>query len=66
MDKEQSLIIWFKNGSTGKFEKVKNFKHETAESGRSYLRFSYFGISTQVTREAVFYFDNIAGFAMEV
>lgn len=65
MEKEKSLIIWFKNGGTGKFEKVENFINETVASGKTYIRFSYFGVSTQVKRQAVFVTDNIAGFALE-
>ena len=63
--KQRSLVIWFKNGNAAKFEQVENFVNETASTGKSYIRFSYFGVSTQVKRQAVFVTDNIAGFALE-
>ncbi len=63
--KQQSLVIWFKNGNAAKFEQVENFVNETASNGKAYMSFSYFGVSTQVKRQAVFVADNIAGFALE-
>lgn len=64
MSKEKnsnSLIIWNKNGSTMKFEKVTNF---TEDWQRDQISFEYFGVSTQVRRKAVFYTNNIAGYAL--
>lgn len=61
MSEEKSLIIWNKNGSTMKFEKVKNFIEDWQ---RDQISFEYFGISTQVRREAKFYIKNIAGYAL--
>lgn len=60
MEKGKSLIIWLIDGNTMKFENVKNLRDIGLE-----LRFNYFGISTQVAREAVFNKNNIAGFALE-
>lgn len=62
MSEEKSLIIWNKNGSTMKFEKVTNFIEDWQ---RDQISFEYFGISTQVRREAKFYTKNIAGYALE-
>lgn len=66
MEKGKSLIIWFKSGATGKFEQVENFKSNVNDNGTSAIYFDYFGVSTQVKREAVFLLSNIAGFALEV
>lgn len=65
MEKGKSLIIWFKSGATGKFERVENFESKINENGEGAICFSYFGVSTQVKREAVFLLSNIAGFALE-
>lgn len=62
MSEEKSLIIWNKNGSTMKFEKVTNFIEDWQ---RDQISFEYFGINTQVRREAKFYTKNIAGYALE-
>lgn len=62
MNKDTSLIIWNKNGSTMKFEKVTNFLDEWQ---RDQISFEYFGVRTQVKRRAVFYIRNIAGYALE-
>lgn len=62
MSKDTSLIIWNKNGSTMKFEKVTNFLDEWQ---RDQISFEYFGVSTRVCRKAVFYTNNIAGYALE-
>ena len=61
MSEEKSLIIWNKNGSTMKFEKVTNFIEDWQ---RDQISFEYFGMSTQVRREAKFYTKNIAGYAL--
>ena len=58
----KSLIIWFNNGGTGKYEMVSEFKEEL---GLGYIMFEYFGISTQVRRKATFMLKNIAGYAFE-
>lgn len=62
MREGKSLIIWNKNGSTMKFEKVTNFIEDWQ---RDQISFEYYGISTQVRREAIFYIKNIAGYALE-
>ncbi|ONN40023.1 hypothetical protein [Enterococcus mundtii] len=62
MEKDKSLIIWNKDGSTMKFEKVTNFRDEWQ---KEQISFEYFGVSTQVRRKAVFYTNNIAGYALE-
>lgn len=62
MNKDTSLIIWNKNGSTMKFEKVTNFQW-TCQNDT--ITFEYFGVSTQVKRNAVFFIKNIAGYALE-
>ena len=60
MEKDKSLIIWTKNGSTMKFEKVEDFDVNDVA-----IRFEYFGVSTQVKRTAMFMLSSIAGFALE-
>ncbi|MEC3942605.1 hypothetical protein [Enterococcus mundtii] len=62
MEKDKSLIIWNKDGSTMKFEKVTNFRDEWQNDT---ITFEYFGVSTQVKRNAVFFIKNIAGYALE-
>ena len=62
MEKNKTLIIWNKDGSTMKFEKVTNFIEDWQ---RDQISFEYYGISTQVRREAKFYTNNIAGYALE-
>ncbi|HFU6522536.1 TPA: hypothetical protein ACJI8N_002476 [Enterococcus hirae] len=62
MEKDKSLIIWNKNGSTMKFEKVTNFIEDWQ---RDQISFGYYGISIQVRSEAKFYTKNIAGYALE-
>ena len=57
---KKSLIIWLLKGETLKFEGVENLENNDNE-----LKFDYFGVSTQVKRQAVFVADNIAGFALE-
>ncbi|MFW8619694.1 hypothetical protein ACF3OA_13320 [Enterococcus thailandicus] len=65
MNNGKSLIIWNKNGSTMKFEKVTNFKNAYLSSGELRISFDYFGVSTQVKRNAVFFIKSIAGYALE-
>ncbi|MGG5338541.1 hypothetical protein IGJ48_001235 [Enterococcus pernyi] len=65
MEKEKSLIIWNKDGSTMKFEKVTNFTDAYPIYDEPQISFEYFGVSTQVRRKAVFYINNIAGYALE-
>lgn len=62
MSKDRSLIIWNKNGSTMKFEKVTSFI-DTWQTDQ--IVFEYFEVSTQVKRRATFYTKNIAGYALE-
>lgn len=52
------LIIWSRTGETYRFENVTNFKDDNGK-----ISFSYFGISTQTTRSAVFY--NFSGYALK-
>lgn len=56
----KTLIVWLKSGNTCKFELVKDF-----QDGLEEFKFSYFGVSTQVRRNAVFLKNNIAGYALE-
>lgn len=62
MEKDKSLIIWNKDGSTMKFEKVTNFQWTWQNDT---ITFEYFGVSTQVKRNAVFSIKNISGYALE-
>ncbi|WP_301357544.1 hypothetical protein [Enterococcus spodopteracolus] len=62
MEKDKSLIIWNKDGSTMKFEKATNFQWTWQNDT---ITFEYFGVSTQVKRNAVFFIKNIAGYALE-
>lgn len=56
--KNETLVLWFKNGNTAFFEKVENLY-----IAEGYLRFEYFGVSSQTKRGAFFNIENIAGFA---
>lgn len=60
MEENKTLIIWLTNGSTCKFEQVKDFNEH--QDG---IAFRYFGVSTQVKRTARFHHMNIAGYALE-
>lgn len=62
MNNDRSLIIWNKNGSTMKFEKVADFQWTWQNDT---ISFDYFGVSTQAKRNAVFFTKNIAGYAIE-
>lgn len=61
MSENKTLIIWLTNGNTCKFEQVENFREY-----KNSITFTYFGVSTQVEREAEFMKSNIAGYALEV
>lgn len=56
---QRSLIIWFEGAGTGKFENVRNL-HADADT----IEFTYDGVSTQETREAVFLTSKIVGYAI--
>ena len=55
-----TLVIWLKNGQTLYFNKVRDL-WELSDR----LAFTYFGMETQVRREANFKLDCIAGYAVE-
>lgn len=61
MSEDKTLIIWLKNGNTCKFEQVEGFQDD--QPGDC-LTFKYFGVSTQVKRDAIFFKENIAGYAL--
>lgn len=54
----KSLIIWFER-ETGKFENVRYFR-EFSDS----IQFTYDGVSTGETREAVFHKSKLVGYAI--
>lgn len=56
---ELTLAIWFRNGETAYFTGVEDFG-----SFSSTIEFRYFGKETQITRDAVFNRNVIAGFAI--
>ncbi|MFC5630116.1 MULTISPECIES: hypothetical protein [Streptococcus] len=56
-----NVAIYFKNGSTAYFQQVENF-HGNQEN----IKFTYFGLSSQERKQAVFYKDSIAGLARTV
>ncbi|MGY3766832.1 hypothetical protein ACWOAH_09935 [Vagococcus vulneris] len=56
-----TIVIYFKNGGTALFNQVEEFKTESGV-----VSFKYFGVSTQVKRQAMFVIDNIAGFAKQI
>lgn len=55
------IIIFLKDGKTLRFEKVENFNED--DEGR--IGFVYQGISTGRERVAIFYLNNIAGYAID-
>ena len=55
-----TLVIWLKNGQTLYFNNVREL-WETSDK----LAFAYYGMETQVRREANFKLDCIAGYAVE-
>lgn len=56
-----SVVIWFKNGNTALFQKVRDFKQND-----DFISFKYSGISTGVNRQAYFDKISIAGFAYQI
>ena len=60
MSGNKTLIIWLSNGGTCHFEEVTELREHD-----NYISFNYFGVSTQVSRKAVFQRNNIAGYALE-
>ncbi|QHJ79875.1 MAG: hypothetical protein [Caudoviricetes sp.] len=56
MDKEQNVTIFFKNGTTARFEQVTDFR----AYGRK-LEFKFLSVSDGVTKSAVFDHAHIAG-----
>ena len=57
---DDTLVIWLKNGKTLYFNKVRDLWEKSDK-----LEFTYFGMETQVRREANFKLDCIAGYAVE-
>lgn len=55
----QSLIVWTKNGTTMKFEKVMHFQTDDLN-----ITFQYHGVSTDTTRNAWFNTSEILGWAL--
>ena len=55
------IIIFLKDGKTLRFEKVENFN----EDEEGWIGFVYQGISTGRERVAIFYLNNIAGYAID-
>lgn len=55
-----TLVVWLKNGKTLHFNGVREW---WVTSGQ--LAFAYYGMETQVRREAHFRLDSIAGYAVE-
>ena len=62
MNKEKSLIIFNKNGTTLEFEKVTNF---VEIAGNCTIAFTYPEESTQKRLRATFYTKNIVGYSLE-
>lgn len=60
MPENQTLIIWLMDGTTCKFERVEHFREYEED-----IKFFYFGVLTQVEREATFMKHSIAGYALE-
>jgi len=58
--KNNTLIIWFKNGTTAYFEQVKG-----TDLQNNCLTFEYFCMASKVKRGACFTLENIAGFATD-
>lgn len=62
MTKENiDIIIFLKDGKTLRFEKVEGFY----EDDEGWIGFVYQGVSTGKERVAVFYINNIAGYAID-
>ena len=63
----KSLVIWFKDGKTAYFEQVTNFVEFCSDfkADVAYIKFSYFGVTSQVKRAAQFNLNQIAGYAIE-
>lgn len=59
-DKGDTLVVWLKNGKTLYFNGVRELWGTSDK-----LAFAYYGMETQVRREAHFRLDSIAGYAVE-
>ncbi len=55
------VIIFLKDGKTLRFRQVENF----CEDEEGWIGFVYQGVSTEKGRVAVFYINNIAGYAID-
>ncbi|EIA8296848.1 hypothetical protein K7V47_001824 [Enterococcus faecalis] len=62
MNKDKSLVIFNKNGTTLTFEKVTNF---VEIAGNYTIAFTYPEASTQKRRRATLYTKNIVGYSLE-
>lgn len=58
----RDLIIWLLDGSTMKFENVRELSR-TVPPSRECIEFMYDGISTERTRKAMFFVKDIMGYA---
>ncbi|MER2175506.1 MAG: hypothetical protein ABS911_12580 [Carnobacterium sp.] len=58
------VAIYFDNGNTAYFHKVKDFNEQLDVDGRSTISFDYFGIASQQHKHAQFNKKNIAGYAI--
>ena len=53
-----NVVIYFKNGNTAYFKDVEDYNADGLN-----IYFTYFGVSSQERKSAVFYKDSIAGIA---
>ncbi|HFZ6679561.1 TPA: hypothetical protein ACJS0G_001611 [Streptococcus agalactiae] len=53
-----NVVIYFKNGNTAYFKDVEDYNPDALN-----ISFTYFGVSSQERKTAVFYKDSIAGIA---
>lgn len=61
MENNIDIIIFLKNGQTLRFQQIEGFY----EQEESWIGFVYQGVATGKERVAVFYLDNIAGYAID-
>lgn len=61
MENNVDIIIFMKSGQTLRFQQIEGFTEEAED----YIGFIYQGVATGKERVAVFYLDNIAGYAID-
>lgn len=60
------VTIYFKNGNSALFREVEDFDIITDKENGNYIAFTYSSDSKRTKLDAMFYLNNIAGFADQI